>query len=452
MQMAFLMTDGSVLTQGFDASSWYRYTPDANGGYVNGTWTQVASLPSNYCPSAFASAVLADGRLLISGGEYNCPYNYDLQLTNLGAVYDPKTNAWTPIGHPKGWRWIGDSPSTLLPDGRFLLGQKLTHQDAVLDPATLQWTRLTDTGKKDFNAEEGWTLLPDGTVLTGDVKSAPNSERYNPTTGQWKSAGSTQVDLHSPTPIRGCVSYGPKPRDCYYPPGEIGPFMLRPDGTVFATGSGSGANGYGPGHTAIFHPSGSGGSWTVGPDFPNGDNAGDSFAALLPSGNVLVFGVSGTLYEFNGTSFTSEGGGSGSPLLLPTGQVLILGYSNVSLYTPAGSPQSSWLPKITQTPKTLTRGQTYTISGKQFNGLSQAMSFGDEFQNATNYPLVRITNNTTHHVFYARTHDHSSMGVATGSLVVSTHFDVPSTMETGKSTLQVVANGIASAAVGVTVQ
>ena len=147
MQMAFLMTDGSVLTQGFDASSWYRYTPDANGGYVNGTWTQVASLPSNYCPSAFASAVLADGRLLISGGEYNCPYNYDLQLTNLGAVYDPKTNAWTPIGHPKGWRWIGDSPSTLLPDGRFLLGQKLTHQDAVLDPATLQWTRLTDTGK-----------------------------------------------------------------------------------------------------------------------------------------------------------------------------------------------------------------------------------------------------------------------------------------------------------------
>ena len=452
MQMAFLMTDGSVLTQSYNAGSWYRYTPDANGGYSSGTWTQVASLPSNYCPSAFASAVLADGRLLISGGEYNCPYNYDLQLTNLGAVYDPKTNAWTMIGHPNGWRWIGDSPSTLLPDGRFLLGQKLTHQDAVLDPATLQWTRLSDSGKKDFNAEEGWTLLPDGTVLTGDVKDAPNSERYNPATGQWKSAGSTQVDLHSPTPIQGCVTYGPKPKDCYFPPGEIGPFVLRPDGTVFATGSGSGANGSGPGHTAIFHPSGSGGTWTTGPDFPNGDNAGDSFAALLPSGNVLVFGVSQTLYEFNGSSFTNVGSGCCAPLLLPTGQVLILGYSNVELYTPSGSPQTAWLPKITQTQKQLTRGQTYTISGKQFNGLSQAMSFGDEFQNATNYPLVRITNNASHHVFYARTHDHSSMGVATGSLTVSTHFDVPSTMETGKSTLQVVANGIASVAVNVTIQ
>ncbi len=452
MQMAFLMTDGTVLGQSFAAGNWYKYTPDATGGYSDGTWTQVASLPGGYCPTAFASAVLADGRLLISGGEYNCPYNYDLQLTNKGAVYDPKANTWKAIGHPKNWRWIGDSPASVLPDGRFLAGQKLTKQDATLDPTTLHWTKLGDAGKSDFNAEEGFTLLPDGTILTADVKNAPNSERYNPSTGTWKSAGSTIVDLHSPTTIRGCVTYGPKPQDCYYPPGEIGPLMLRPDGTVFATGSGSGSNGYGPGHTAIFHPSASGGSWTVGPDFPNGDNAGDSFAALLPSGNVLVFGVSGRLYEFDGTSFTQEGSGSGTPLLLPTGQVLILGYSNVGLYTPAGQPQASWLPKISQAPKTVTRGKTYAISGTQFNGLSQAMSFGDEFQNATNYPLVRITNKATGHVFYARTHDHSSMGVATGSLVVSTNFDVPSGMETGASTLAVVANGIASTAVSATVK
>ena len=79
------------------------------------------------------------------------------------------------------------------------------------------------------------------------------------------------------------------------------------------------------------------------------------------------------------------------------------------------------------------------------------MAFGDEFQNATNYPLVRITNKGTGHVFYARTHDHSSMGVATGSLIVTTNFDVPAGMETGASTLEVVANGLASKAVAVTV-
>src|SRR5262249_60244081 len=86
-----------------------------------------------------------------------------------------------------------------------------------------------------------------------------------------------------------------------------------------------------------------------------------------------------------------------------------------------------------------------------FNGLSQAQAFGDELVGPTNYPLVRITNNASGHVVYAHTHDHSSMGVATGALPVSTHFDVPAQIEAGASTLVVVANGIASAPVSVTV-
>ncbi len=74
----------------------------------------------------------------------------------------------------------------------------------------------------------------------------------------------------------------------------------------------------------------------------------------------------------------------------------------------------------------------------------QANAFGDEFQVATNYPLVRITNSSTGHVTYATTHDFSSMGVATGARIVSTRFDVPKTIEKGNSTLEVVANGIPS--------
>jgi len=58
-------------------------------------------------------------------------------------------------------------------------------------------------------------------------------------------------------------------------------------------------------------------------------------------------------------------------------------------------------------------------------GLSQANAFGDELETSTNYPLVRIRNGGTGDVFYARTHDHSSMAVATGSQTVSTNFDVP---------------------------
>ena len=439
--IGFLLTDGTVIFQGNQGSDWAKLTPDKSGSYVKGTWTKIASLPSGYSPDAFSSAVLADGRVVIIGGEYNFG---SFSLTNKGAIYDPTKDTWTPLGHPKGWAYIGDSPSAVLPDGRFMVGRKLDHRVAAMDPVTLQWTELSDTGKSDFNAEEGWTLMPDGSVLTFDVKHAPHSERYIPAQQKWVSAGSTIVDLHSPY-NGSCIPYG---GGCYHPPGEVGPGVLRPDGTVFATGSASNG-GTGVGHTAIYDPTT--GKWTVGPDFPNGDNAGDSFAVLLPNGNVLVLGFR-SLYDFDGTNLTADPVGAVAPILvLPTGQVLVEGFG-VEVYNEKGTYQQSWAPVITTFPKSVTRGSTYKISGQQFNGLSQAAAFGDEFETATNYPLVRITNKASHHVFYARTHDHSTMGVATGTTTVSTNFDVRAGMETGASTLEVVANGIPSKKVSITVQ
>jgi hypothetical protein len=121
------------------------------------------------------------------------------------------------------------------------------------------------------------------------------------------------------------------------------------------------------------------------------------------------------------------------------------------VYDAAGTPQASWAPAITSVPSSMSRGKTYALTGVQLNGLSQAAAYGDELNTATNYPIVRLTNTATGHVFYARTHDHSSMGVATGLLPVTTNFDIPSAAETGAATLVVVANGIASAPVAVTI-
>jgi hypothetical protein len=439
--VGFLMTDGTVMYQGNGYSDWWRLTPDKFGSYVNGTWKQLASLPSGYAPLYFAASVLADGRLIIEGGEYNFGI---FAFTNMGAVYDPAKDTWTMQKPPKGWGFIGDSPSTVLPNGHFLIGSKFDKRDAELDPATLTWTEVSSTGKRDRNAEEGWTLMPDGSVLTFDVTNAPHSEKYDSTQQKWISLGSTIVDLHSPYGS-GCIPYGKN--FCYYPPGEVGPGMLQPDGTMFATGSGSNG-GSGPGHTAIYHPTT--GKWTVGPDFPNNDNAGDSYAVLLPNGHPLVVGTSGTSYEFDGKNLNpSLYLGYFSHLLdLPNGEVIVGGGE---VLIPAGKPNPAWAPSVTQYPHTVTRGSTYKISGKQFNGLSQAQAFGDELTSVTNYPLVRITNKTSGHVFYAKTHDHSTMGVATGNTIVSTNFDVPSGMETGASTLEVVANGIPSKKVNLTV-
>jgi hypothetical protein len=441
--VGFLMTDGTVMYQGNAQSDWWRLTPDKTGSYVNGTWTQMASLPSGYVPLYFAASVLADGRLIIEGGEY---LNGSFSFTNLGAVYDPAKNTWTNQKPPKGWGFIGDSPSTVLPNGKFLLGSKFDKRIAELDPSTLTWTELSSSGKRDRDAEEGWTLMPDGSVETFDVTKAPHSEKYIESEQKWVSTGSTIVDLHSPSTF-GCIPYGSHGQYCYYPPGEVGPSMLQPDGTMFATGSASNG-GSGVGHTAVYHPTTN--KWTVGPDFPNGDNAGDSYAVLLPNGQPLVVGASGASYAFDGKHLNAGPylGYFNHLLVLPTGQVIVGGFE---VYTPPGKPKPAWAPAITTYPHSVTRGSTYKISGKQFNGLSQAQAFGDELTSVTNYPLVRITNKASGHVFYAKTHDHSTMGVATGKTVVSTNFDVPAGMETGASSLEVVANGIPSKKVTLTV-
>jgi hypothetical protein len=402
-------------------------------------------MPSDYGPLYFASAVLADGTVLVEGGEYNFLQQTE---TNLGAIYDPATNKWTPVNPPSGWSEIGDSPAVVLPDLTFMIGQNFTTDSALFDESKMTWTS-TGTGKADTYAEEGFALLPNGAVLTVDTQDTPNAEKYYK--GKWSTAGSTIQSLSENAEE------------------EIGPNLLRPEGTLLAMG----ANGSGAGHTAIYTPPAKPtqkGKWKEGPDFPNGNDMADAPAAVLPDGNILVdvspgvFQSPVSFYEFDGTKFitapstTSPGATSyeGRMLVLPTGQVLFAvadgSTIDVELYNAKGTYQSSWQPTITSAPTSVTPGSTYKISGTQFNGLDSGAAYGDDAQMATSYPLVRITNTSTGHVFYEKTHGHSTMGVATGKKAVSTNFDVSSETESGASTLVVVANGIPSAAVNVTVQ
>ncbi len=487
-----LLTDGTVLAQGSPGphggslNHWFKLTPDSKGSYLNGTWTQAANAP--YSPLYVGGAVLADGRLAIIGGEY-IGNNFVFTLSNRGALYDPVANSWVKIPPPtdfhlsgNGFQNFGDSATAVLPSGVLLVGQKTTRRDVGFDPKTMSWAQYNDRGKKDFNAEEGWTLMPDGSLLTQDVFSAPNTERYipsiRPAGWHWISDGATPADLRSPSDAC-CIKFD-KGRKIYNPPGEIGPAMLRPDGTVFATGSLPNFGGT-AGHTDVYHPGPTmtdPGVWIAGPDFQTGDNAGDNFATLEPNGDVLVEGdqfhsadrdmmptimakraaaIYATLYEFDGTHLTPlpvKLPGGSSLLPLPNGGVLAMAFNGTFIFTPSTSsatPNPAWAPTIKSVPTTLTHGQTYKITGTQFNGLSQACAYGDENTCATNYPLVRITNTGTGDVTYARTHDHSTMAVATGSKIVSTMFDVPASIETGPSSLAVVANGIASKPMRITV-
>jgi hypothetical protein len=447
---ALLLTDGTVMVQAYLTGNWWRLTPDNTGSYINGTWSQLASMPSGYGPLYYASAVLPDGRVVIEGGEYNL--SLTVVETNLGAIYNPASNTWTSIAAPSGWNNIGDAQSVVLANGTFMLGNCCSFLQALLNASNLTWT-ITGTGKADGNSEEGWELLPSGNTLvidTSDRNSSQDSnvELYNPSSGSWSSTGFTPVDLVN--------------TQCSI---EIGPAVLRPDGTVFAAG--------GIGNTAVYNPSS--GIWSVGPTFPAGYGSPDAPGALLPDGNVLVQvspfpsasncsnpPAPSLFYEFNGTTLTavpapphapSDPSFVGRMLVLPTGQILWTDQTTgVEIYTSSGTYNSSWEPSVSSFPSSVMAGSfNNVISGTQFNGLSQGAMYGDDAQAATNYPLVRITNNSTGHVFYAKTHNHSTMGVATGSANVSTQFDVPTHTETGASTLAVVANGIPSISVPITV-
>ena len=149
---AYLLTDGRILVE--DAQlidvAWWTLTPDNTGSYINGSWTQVASpgpcangeksSATIYAPLYYASAVLADGRFVMVGGEYDYNYGYVNSSaevwTDQGAIYDPVANKWTCIAAPSGWTQIGDAESVVLADGTFMLADPFSNQVATLNAST----------------------------------------------------------------------------------------------------------------------------------------------------------------------------------------------------------------------------------------------------------------------------------------------------------------------------
>lgn len=459
-----LLTDGTVLVSDAGCSDWWKLTPDAFGNYVNGTWTQIASTPAGYSPLYHAMAVLPDGRVIIEGGEYN---QLSAVWTTLGAIYDPRTDQWTSVNPPAGWTTIGDATSVVLANGTFMLGNCCTDQAALLNPRDLTWTPI-GTGKFDTNNEEGWTLLPSGKVLTVDAyvpinipyePTGTGSEIFDPSSGVWTSAGSTKSQLWDSWLLCGELAQEPTNGPTF----EVGPAVLRPNGTVFYTGSNTCGPGF-PGATAVYDSNR--GRWRAGPNFPGALNIADGPAVLEPSGRVLMMASPGfgnppsTFLEWDGEDLrTSEpapnaandGSYYGNFLNVPNGQILFTDFFFVDVYSPPGRYDPDWAPRIQSAPHSVWPGGSFVVSGTLFNGMSQGAAYGDDNQAATNFPLVRITNKATGHVFYSRTHHHSSMAVAYRG-PVSTHFDVPRGQEPGESELVVIANGIPSPAVAVFVR
>jgi len=446
-----LLTDGTVIISEVSTNRWWRLTPSNLGSYVSGTWSQIASMPSGYTPLYFGAGILPDGRVMIEGGEY---ISNKAVWTTQGAVYTPSTNTWASVAPPAGWSTIGDASAVVLANGTYMQSDCCSTKSALLDPTTMTWT-ATGAGKQgSSNDEESWTMLQDGTLLTVDCNNTVNllaSEIYTPSTGKWTLGPNTAnktCDINSD----GSGSH------------ENGPAILRYDGTVIAIG--------GTGRNDIYNTSTK--TWTAAPNSPSVGgrllDSADGPAVLLPNGNVLIamspgiFQTGTRMIEWNGTSFTQVAAPPSAPanssfnqnfLLLPTGQVLLTDFSNdIEIYTPTvGTPVPAAIPAITSVPLLLSRGGTFTLSGQRLNGLSEAVAYGDDAHGATNYPIIRITTTTTtpNQVFYARTFNHSTRAIGP-SVTGTTSFTVPTAVPAGAAKVELIANGIPSTAVNVTIQ
>jgi hypothetical protein len=467
-----LESDGTVLVHNEPdnnttggTSQWWKLTPDSAGSYIDGTWSQIASMPAAYTPLYFASAILPDGRMIVEGGEY---IGENSAWSDEGAIYNPVTSRWASVAPPPGWTSIGDAASDVLPDGTFMLQQPcqtcltnpdLTVDDALLNARNLTWKVIPATGKDDPNDEEGWTLEPNGQLLAVATWAPGETQLFNPRTQTWSFAGSTAASGNPVDP---------------FPVVEIGPQAEMPGGNTLVVGAGSSTQEAPTACTTdaqtqtalyVYQP-GRAGTWVAGPQIPaiGGEeyDSTDGPASTLPDGNVL-FDVSACVYNTpthfflykatsntltqvpdvpnapNDTSFATR------MLALPNGQVLFDdGSGQMEVYTAGGTPDPSWEPSITSLSSThLAPGGTYSLSGRQLAGLDQGASYGDDAQDNTNFPLVRITSSATGMVTYARTSNWTSVSVAPGARS-STRFTLPPGTPPGKSTLVVVANGIAS--------
>jgi len=438
-----LLSDGTVLAKTFSGGSdgygnlYDKLTPDIHGSYINGTWTKIANMKSTRL--YYSSQVLKDGRVYVAGGEYGSG-------NSKGETYDPLSNVWTAAPNPG--KTISDANSEILEDGRVLqalVTGSLKGTDYYDPVANTYSTGPTALG---VHNESVWVKLPDNSILFVDANTT-NSERYIPSTGTWLADATLPVSLYDP--------YGL----------ETGAGFLLPDGRAFFLGS--------TGHTAYYTPSGSTtpGSWAAGPDIPGAKGTPDAPAAMMVNGKILCavsptptslnhFPTPTSFYEFDYsantfTSISAPGGGTTKNvpsyvtgmLDLPDGSVLF-GFQDSTqyyVYTPSGSALASGKPVINSIRKNDCASSTssYTITGTLFNGISEGAAYGDDWQMASNYPIVRLTLGTK--VYYARTYNWNSTGVQRGSNADTAQFTLPAGLSANTYSLVVVANGIASDAV-----
>jgi hypothetical protein len=447
------LRDGRILAhsdQGGNANSWYILTPDSKGNYNTGTWSGPYNMQSGYSPFFFSSAVMLDGKtVLAEGGEYNNGQSVWTTLGSLGTLTPFAGITWVANTPPTGWSTIGDAESDLLANGQYLQSNCCTKQTAFYNGPN-SWTAGPNV-LAVRNDESGYTALPNGNLLMVDVQTNSNcgnstksTEFLAPPYNTWVCGPQTTVQLwqQSDQELGSAVLFYPS--------------SAHPQAGVFQFGGNVTA-------TNVLDLASN--TWSTGPSPAPNDQA-DGPGALEPNGLVLeqvspgLFNAGCQFTEYDPVANTltntvnnaycpGDSSYEGHLMIFPTGQIASVDFgTTIYLYNPKSGVVSGVAPTIIPATNAYLGGsKNNVLYGKQLNGLTENNAYGDDYQMATNYPLIRFTD-SNNNVWYGFTHDDSSHSIAPGT-VSFTKFDLNPAMPPGTYMMQVVTNGIGSNSVQV---
>src|SRR5262249_17025389 len=143
---AAVLDDGRVLLAGgsnIQSGSQVPFATSVAYDPLAGTWAPVSDMTEPR--GAHSATRLDDGPGPVAGGSGTG--GFGSQALATAEIYDPQTDAWTPVASMNHARW--DHTATLLADGRVLVTGGLDDSGAiatteVYDPAADAWT---DTGQ-----------------------------------------------------------------------------------------------------------------------------------------------------------------------------------------------------------------------------------------------------------------------------------------------------------------
>jgi hypothetical protein len=164
---------------------------------ATGQWTMTGNMNSNRV--RHSATLLPNGKVLVAGGVIYAAGGYfepNISYIGTAEIFDPSTGQWTTTGslaQARSWH-----SATLLNNGTVLIvggkngrddvGDRAAHVSEIYDPASGLWSGTPSQGPQTFSHTA--TLLPDGRVLVvgGSIVSgatAHSASIYNPSNGQW---------------------------------------------------------------------------------------------------------------------------------------------------------------------------------------------------------------------------------------------------------------------------